>query len=375
MNFKPDQIEFFGVTYKIININSPLELESYPSTLGETTCNVKINFIVTNFFDQSGPPNAVLVDNHYLVNLTDSFVRNETSAIYNYNIEISNGTFTSNLTIPRFPDSMTFINYSCNYVDVSKLSVSFIKDITYNERSYFSAVFKLNGLPRPLILTNTEEYSFTKISNTFQYRIEFNINFVTMQTTPNWKVTLPINGDQFSFNLTYKYETTPTILDNEITDITFYPNETDYSMMTYYYGKIIKFKLKKANITNIPYFGLESYYSVVVRPILGSLGNIEYIASCLGLPGYSTYNFYLQNGQPGFSTFNFSNNVTNVNYSIIKNVTFPIFDNKTIPFFTTNAINNNYYDFKEIGYEINSQRLANEKFPYGFSGGNNLKYN
>ncbi|KAN0042454.1 hypothetical protein ACTFIV_005019 [Dictyostelium citrinum] len=365
------------VTYKITCLNSQLELDTYPSPISGLTCEVRINFLVTNILDQSGPPNTVFVDN-FQVNLTDSIFKNQTTAIYSYDFnQISNGFFTSNITIPGYPESSINFNYSCNYVDVSKLSVSFINDITYNEISYYSGIFKLNGLPRPLVFSDTESYSITKLSETFLYRIKFNIGFVTSKTTPIWQVNLPINGDAFSFNITYKYETTPTILDSEITDISFYPNEVNFYTMPIFYGKIIKFKLTKSNITNIPYFGLSNGIYMMVRPILGSLGNIEFISSCLGLPGESTYYFYSQNGQPSFTSFNFSNNVSYIGSQNLEPIAYPIFNNKTILIFTVSGINNRDYDFKLIKYKSNIKDFNSylEEFPYAFTEGNNLDFN
>ncbi|KAN0042654.1 hypothetical protein ACTA71_011464 [Dictyostelium dimigraforme] len=314
--------------YEISCFNSPLELDSYPSPLSSITCDFTIKILVTNILDQSGPPSEVALDSQksWLVN---SISKNETSAIYLFYVQTTNGTFTSNISIQGFPESNININYS-----------------------------------------------IIKLSDTFLYRIKFTNSNVRSRTEPTWKVTLPINENEFSFNLTYKYETTPTILDSEISNFTLYPNQQSLVAMPIFYGQIIKFKITKTNITNIPNLQLSFYGMVdlVVRPILGSLGDIEFIASCyIFFPGQ--FSLFYQNAQLNYSSFDFSNQVQIPNILLSTN-TEVLLDNMTIPTYTVGLNFNENYDFKIIYYEqtyiINRYT---EKFPFGFTGGNNLNFN
>ncbi|KAN0042455.1 hypothetical protein ACTFIV_005020 [Dictyostelium citrinum] len=362
------------IKYEVTCINSQLELDTYPSPIGDLTCKISINIIATNILDQSGPPVQVFLDSQGVF-VYASKVRNETSAIYNFDIEVSNGNYTSNITVPGFPESNNSINYS--YVDVSKLSVSLFNDITFNEMSYYSAVFKLNGLPRPLILSNTASYTIIKLSDTFLYRIKFINSFVRTQKTSNWNITLPINGDEFSFNILYTYETSPTILDSEITDITLYPNQTNVQAMPVFYNQIIKFKLTKTNITYLPNLQLSYYgiFDLVVRPILGSLGNIEFISTCYSYMS-GPYSLFYQNGQLNYNSFDFTNSITIPITELSDNITYPLLNNKTIPIYTISLNFNKNYDFKIVHYDATDQFNSYlETFPYAFTEGNNLNFN
>ncbi|KAN0042655.1 hypothetical protein ACTA71_011465 [Dictyostelium dimigraforme] len=141
-------------------------------------------------------------------------------------------------------------NFNFN-VHITKSSVTTIKEISYNEVSLYSAT----------------DYTITNLSDTFHYRIQFTGSFFRGQTSSNWKITIPIHAAQFSFNLTYK----------------------------------------NANITNTEYFSLSNFYDSTVRPISGSLGNIDYITSCYVMSGA----LYYQNGKPSFiSIFNFTTAIT-----------------------------------------------------------------
>ncbi|KAN0042456.1 hypothetical protein ACTFIV_005021 [Dictyostelium citrinum] len=369
-------IFYTGVkTYQIINVNSQLELEAYPSPISSSNC-IFSTFFVINDIDSSGLPNQVLING----NEARLLFSNQSSALYQFGVLVPNGTYTVTLTIPGFPDTAS-VNTICHYPDVSLLSVSIIEDITYNEYSYYSAVFKLSGaLIRPLEILSQQYYSIIRLSETYQYRITFSADFVRIQTSPSWQVSIPLYPDELSFNITYKNGTSPTILDNDIIDFEIYPNQTNVNAMPIYYGQIVKFKLTTPEITTIPNFRLNflDILEFAVRPISGSLGNIEFITSCFA--GYGgPYSLTYQNGQPGFanSKYNLTNTIAYSTGSFLsKDTPIPLNDNTTIPMFTTFSINNENFDFKTLIVESNPEfNEYSQGFPYGFIEGNNLKYN
>ncbi|KAN0042657.1 hypothetical protein ACTA71_011467 [Dictyostelium dimigraforme] len=363
----------FVKTFEILNVNSQSELNTYPSPISGPYCSFSIVFLI-NDIDQSGLPTQVLLNDEE----AQLLFSNKTSALYSCEITVSNGTYTANLTLPGFSDTAS-AKYTCNYPNVSQLSVSIIKEITYNEYSYYSAVFKLDGtLLGPLEFSLPQvDYSITRLSNTYQYRISFSVGFVISQTTPNWKVILPMYPEDFSFNITYKNGTSPTILDNEMIDFRLYPDQKEINLMPIYYGQIVKFKLTTPEITTIPYFLFNDINSMgfIVRPISGSLGNIEFISSCIS---GQTFSLIYQNGQPSF-TSGYNLTITpkyQLGPFLSEVYVLPFYDNTTIPMYTVSSNNNDNYDFKvfTILSNLDFDRYV-QGFPYGFIEGNNLKYN
>ncbi|KAM9952495.1 hypothetical protein ACTFIT_003205 [Dictyostelium discoideum] len=369
--------------YNIINAN-PSEINLYPSPISQSSCSFKIILLVVNVLDQTGPPPSITInidENNQIE--SKPINQNETSALYFEIFSRMDGSYPINVTIPNDSNSL-LINFTCDYADVSKLSVSFIDELSFNEVSLFSTVFKINGLLRPLSFENSDpSFSIVQLPNTDLYRIQFSHSFIILQTTSNWLVETPfMNGQTFSFYVTYKNGISPTINLEEIIDLTFYPDQSAVVTMPVAYSQIIKFKLitNLTTTTNQPYFNLyNNGFNLAVRPILGSLGNITYISSCYYSSSTKQHSLYHQNGQPSFiGDIQFDTTQSYDTGSTVQVRVEPVImdNNKTITFYTGNLLNRLKYDFKPITYSSNSDYdTFSDGFPFGFINGNNLNYN
>ncbi|KAM9979065.1 hypothetical protein ACTFIZ_000412 [Dictyostelium cf. discoideum] len=370
--------------YNIVNEN-PSEINLYPSPISQSSCDFKIILLVVNVFDETGPPPniAIIIDENNQID-SKPIYENETSALYFEIFSRMDGSYPINVTIPNDPNFL-LINFTCDYVDVSKLSVSFIDELSYNEVSLFSTVFKINGLLRPISFENSgPSFSIIQLPNTDSYRIQFSHSFIMLQTTPNWLVETPfVNGQTFSFYVTYKNGISPTINKEEIIDLTFYPAQSAVVTMPVAYSQIIKFKLTTnitTTTTNQPYLNLyNNGFNLAVRPILGSLGNIIYISSCYYSSSIKQHSLYHQNGQSSFiGDIKFDTTQSYDMGSVIEAGFEPIMmdNNNTVTIYTVRILNRLKYDFKSITYSSNPDYdTLSEGFPFGFINGNNLNYN
>ncbi|KAM9978137.1 hypothetical protein ACTFIY_011885 [Dictyostelium cf. discoideum] len=137
--------------YNIINAN-PSEINLYPSPISQSSCSFKIILLVVNVLDQTGSPSITInIDETNQIE-SKPINQNETSALYFEIFSRMDGSYPINVTIPNDSNSL-LINFTCD--------LSFIDEISFNEVSLFSTVFKINGLLRPLSFKNSDpSFSF-----------------------------------------------------------------------------------------------------------------------------------------------------------------------------------------------------------------------
>ncbi|KAN0042457.1 hypothetical protein ACTFIV_005022 [Dictyostelium citrinum] len=364
--------------YEIINLNTPSQLIKYPTPINYDICNFEIHLMVVNILDQTGPPFSMVSGVDYVFAL----YKNETSAIFSIVTSTLNGTFLKDISILSYPEYSIKVNCTCDYVDTKKLSVEFVDQLSFNEMNYYSTIFKINGLLRPIVYDVNNGYKIKHIPNTELYTVQFTPDYFLLNPMSNWEVSIKFSDGQYLvFNVTYNNGTTPTVLNENLIDINYFPNENTITTSNGY-GKLQTFKVV-TKIEPQPLFLMKlsvsgnTFYRIA-QPILGSSDNVTFIIPFLiASSGSSFYSFYIQDGQPSFSQISYINDliIFNVGGDFSNLFSYTI-DNETIPMYTSNIVNNENYGFKIFKISSNPEYgHFQEGFPFGFSSGNNLMYN
>ncbi|KAN0031158.1 hypothetical protein ACTA71_010239 [Dictyostelium dimigraforme] len=317
---------------------------------------------------------------------------NSTSSIFMCN-ELTNLAFD----IPRITTfkvnnnqalgTLTF-SYECKK---NQLSIDNIQDITWSTTHKYSSIVKINGLLDSTTIVfngNDKKYSFTSLGKSY-YRIHYFESYyipkLSLSDFSKWEVNFNYVGTNITFSTPFNI--TKFNNKNEILEIKQYPT----SNFTVNYNSFISSVLTFRSISSLqrpvnPMIVSNSFkYSNTPIPISGSIGNMTYITYIGVVISNSTqYNsLFSQNEDLTFKNISIDTIAKNINmnflYDSFDNLEI---DNSSISMFLY-TLNLQYggaqvYDFQYFGYsgDTISYKTYNSKcFPFGFSRGNNLKYN
>ncbi|KAK5579904.1 hypothetical protein RB653_009592 [Dictyostelium firmibasis] len=272
------------------------------------------------------------------------------------------------------------LNYVCNEVNVSSMSVEIIQEVVWSSTFKFFSIVKINNLPDNVLYTYDNSMVDIQRMGGNLYRLLYKEQFYLFQTLDTWSIPLDFQISQ-TLIINVPYKNKGNIGKNEIHNITIYPysGSERYTLYSDIFGTLLSFK-STSNLEN-PVFSLGSLvFYTVPRPVYGKANNLTYIASCIPFKENGlNYTLYLQNNtQPSFyEYYNFLSNFTGTISQQTPNSIFSLFiDNSTRMHMVTSEYRGTdfKYGFKMIQLQYISLSLIFE-FPFGFIKGNNDNLN
>ncbi|KAN0031171.1 hypothetical protein ACTA71_010252 [Dictyostelium dimigraforme] len=375
----------FFQDYSIINLNKKFTF--YPDSTAETFCRkLQFYFLVQIIKPNTSPIGTLSSDNVDCIQVNG----NTTSSIFScsptLNLNFSN--YSSTFIVNGYSSKGSIeINYECKRYDIK---IEIIQEVTWNTVFKYSSIVKLDGLLDSTSISdetnyNNGFYQFMSLGNNYFRILYFERYFLDFTSYIQWEISFNNSGEIMTISTPYN-KTKNSNNQGEIVDFIQFPADGQVNLNRFNrFGSIIKYR--STSSFQRPITTLFSYIfeplSSLPRPISGSIGNMTYI-------GYFTFNekyrYFALYGLTSNSTFQRIPVNTNYKYLTLpplNNVTkFTNVDNSSssmslFTFQLSSSDLNSTNDFKYYAYSLNQLPYPADfqVFPFGFSSGNNLKYN
>ncbi|KAM9980022.1 hypothetical protein ACTFIZ_006277 [Dictyostelium cf. discoideum] len=279
------------------------------------------------------------------------------------------------------------INYECKRYEIN---IEIIQEVTWSTVNKFSSIVKLNGLLDStridlLLIDSYFSVGLISLGNNY-YRIRYYEKFyIPILSNSIWEISFNNSGSIITISTPYnitKYKNSNK--NEEIVELIQFPND-GHCEIKLLFGSVIKFKSISSlqRPINPLVLSVDNWYSIVPRPISGSIGNMTYISCLLALNnGLQNYSLYEQINDSTFQGIPiFINYTSQVEQALTDSIKYTTVDNST----NSMSLYSFELSYSDIGFNYDSQYFrysygvipVNNKyqvFPFGFSSGNNLNY-